>query len=134
MNLGRILLAALVGTITYYVVGFFVFGLAFRSAYEPYRSVYRHQEATMRLMPIGMIGTFIAITMMATIFARFMRTGGIGDGAFLGVLFGIFAASALVGENFVTLPIGGKLAAFQAIGAIVAWTIVGSVVGLIYKQ
>ena len=72
--------------------------------------------------------------MMATIFARFMRTGGVGDGAFLGVLFGIFAASALVGENFVTLPIGGKLAAFQAIGAILAWTIVGSVVGLIYKR
>jgi hypothetical protein len=40
---------------------------------------------------------------------------------------------AFVGTNYVILNIGGKLALEQAIGAFVQWTVVGLVIGLLYR-
>jgi hypothetical protein len=38
-----------------------------------------------------------------------------------------------VGDEYVTLNIGGKLAAAMAVGRLLGWTICGAVVGLVYK-
>lgn len=134
MNYLRIVLAAAAGTVTYYVLGFLVFGLLFKNIYQPYETVYRPQNMIMKYMPIGMAGTFIAIAVLTIILASGFRSGaGPGDGARLGILIGIFAACAFVGDNFVTLNIGRRLALCQAGGAILAWTVVGMVTGLVYK-
>ena len=53
-------------------------------------------------------------------------------GARLGVLIGIFAVCNVL-HNYVNLNIGAKLAVGQAAAYLVQWTIVGIVIGLIYK-
>lgn len=50
-----------------------------------------------------------------------------------GVLLGIFVVCAFVLHNYVNLNIGLKLALGQAVAYFLPWTIIGIVIGLIYK-
>ncbi|HYM62558.1 MAG TPA: hypothetical protein VEZ11_16870 [Thermoanaerobaculia bacterium] len=136
MNYARIVAAAAASTVAYYALGFLIFGLItpFSAAYRPYTAVYRPSEAIFRYMPFGFGGTFVATLILGVIFAKFCQgTPGPAAGARFGVLVGLFAVCAFVGDNFVTLNIGRRLAAFQAVAAILEWTTVGTVIGLIYK-
>ena len=58
---------------------------------------------------------------------------GTAEAARFGVLIGIFVVCAFVLHNYVNLNIGLKLALGQAAAYFVQWTIVGIVIGLIYK-
>jgi hypothetical protein len=60
-----------------------------------------------------------------------IANGRFAEGARLGVLIGIFVVCALVLHNYVNLNIGLKLG--QAAAYFVQWTIIGIVIGLIYK-
>ena len=81
----------------------------------------------MTVMPIGIVATFIAILVVAIIFAM-THQGGSGHtaGAHLGVLIGIFAVCN-VAHNYMNLNIGPKLALGQAAAYFVQWAIVGIV-------
>jgi hypothetical protein len=83
---------------------------------------------------IGMAATLIAILVVAIIFAMTHHGGsGTAEGARLGVLIGIFVVCAFVLHNYVNLNIGLKLALGQAVVYFIQWTIIGIVIGLIYK-
>jgi uncharacterized membrane protein len=85
-------------------------------------------------MPIGMAATFVAILVLAIIFAMIPQGGSaLTEGARFGVLIGIFVVCGFVLHNYVNLNIGLKLALGQAVAYFVQWTIVGMVIGLIYK-
>jgi hypothetical protein len=85
------------------------------------------------VMPIGIVATFIAILVVAIIFAMIHQgESGPTEGARLGVLIGIFAVCSVL-HNYMNLNIGLKLALGQAAAYFVQWTIVGIVIGLIYK-
>jgi hypothetical protein len=85
-------------------------------------------------MPIGLGGTFLAILVVAILFAMNHQGGsGTAEGARFGVLIGIFVVCAFVLHNYVNLNIGLKLAVGQAATYFVQWTIIGIVIGLIYK-
>ena len=88
----------------------------------------------MTVMPIGLVATFISILVVAIIFAM-IHQGGSGptEGARFGVLIGIFVVCAFVLHNYVNLNIGLKLALMQAAAYFAQWTIIGIVIGLIYK-
>lgn len=134
MNYGRAAVAALVGTLVYYMIGFFTEGWLFRGDFSPYAAVYRSSDIVMRYMPLGMVFAFIGAFVVAMVYARFASGNyGVLEGTRLGVLVGIFVACVFVGTNYVILNIGGKLALKQAAGAFVQWTIVGLVIGLIYR-
>jgi hypothetical protein len=64
-----------------------------------------------------------------------VHQGGSGtvEGARVGVLIGIFVGCAFVLHNYVNLNIGLKLALGQSVAYFLQWTIVGIVIGLIYK-
>src|SRR5262249_52021193 len=134
MNYGRAAVAALVGTLVYYMVGFFTEGWLFRGDFAPYAAVYRTSDTVMRYMPLGMVFAFIGAFVVATIYARlYSGRSGVLEGTRLGVLVGIFVACVFVGTNYVILNIGGKLALKQGAGAFVQWTIVGLIIGLLYR-
>ncbi|MGO9087599.1 MAG: hypothetical protein ACLQBK_20470 [Candidatus Sulfotelmatobacter sp.] len=136
MNYSRLVLAALGGTVASFAFGFLVFWLVpglINEAHK-YPAVFRPKEEMMKVMPIGLGATFLAILVVAIIFAMIPRGGsGITEGARLGVLIGNFVVCALVLHNYVNLNIGLKLALGQAAAYFVQWTIVGIVIGLIYK-
>ena len=136
MNYSRLGLAALGGMVASFAFGFLVLWLvpALLKEGHKYPAVFRPKEEMMTVMPIGIVATFIAILVVAIIFAMIHQGGsGITEGARLGVLIGIFAVCAFVLHNYVNLNIGLKLALGQAAAYFVQWTIIGIVIGLIYK-
>ena len=136
MNYSRLALAALGGTVAYFAFGFVLLGLvpALINEAHKYPDVFRPKEKMVTVMPIGLAATFIAILVVAIIFAMIHQGGsGITEGARFGVLIGIFVVCGFVLHNYVNLNIGLKLALGQAAAYFVQWTIVGIVIGLIYK-
>jgi len=136
MNYSSLALAALGGTVAYFAFGFLLLWLvpALIDEAHKYPAVFRPKEKMMSVMPIGMVATFLAILIVAIIFAMIPQGGsGTAEGARFGVLIGIFVVSGFVLHNYVNLNIGLKLALGQAVAYFVQWTIVGTVIGLIYK-
>jgi hypothetical protein len=136
MNYSRLGLAALGGTVASFAFGFLVLWLvpALFNEANKYPAVFRSKEEMMTVMPIGLVAKLIAILVVAIIFAMIRQGGsGISEGARFGVLIGIFSVCAFVLDNYVNLNIGLKLALGQAAAYFLQWTIVGIVIGLIYK-
>lgn len=136
MNYSRIALAALAATVAYFAFGGLVFGMLpqLRNEFSKYPAVYRTQRDIKAVMPIGMAAMFISLLVLAALYALAYRGGlGIAEGARFGVLIGMFAVGAFVLHNYVNLNIGVKLTVQQAVAYLVQWTIVGIVMGLIYK-
>ena len=136
MNYSRLALAALGGMVASFAFGFLVLLLVpalFEEGHK-YAAVFRPQEEMMTVMPIGIAATFIAILVAAIIFAMIHKGGsGVKQGALFGVLMGTFVVFAFVLHNYVNLNIGLKLALGQAVAYFLQWTIIGIVIGLIYK-
>jgi hypothetical protein len=136
MNYSSLGLAALGGTVASFAFGFLVFWLLpglIKEAHK-YPAVFRPKEEMMKVMPIGIVATFMAILFVAIIFAMIHQGGsGTTEGARFGVLIGIFVVCAFVLHNYVNLNIGLKLALGQAVAYFFQWTIIGIVIGLIYK-
>ncbi|MGC1089664.1 MAG: DUF1761 domain-containing protein [Candidatus Acidiferrum sp.] len=136
MNYTSLGLAALGATVAYFTFGFLVFWLvpALINESRKYPAVFRPKEEMMKVMPIGFVATFISILVAAIIFSMTHQGGsGTTEGARFGILIGIFVVCAFVLHNYVNLNIGLKLALGQAVTYFVQWTIVGVVIGLIYK-
>ena len=134
MNYTRIILAAVVGWGVYFACGAVVFGKLIADYYRPYPGVYRSADAVMSYFPIGIAGTLLAILVLAVMYAKGYQGGPrVLEGARFGALIGLFVVFAVVGDEYVTLNIGGKLAVAMAIGRLVGWIIVGMAIGLVYK-
>ena len=135
MNYSRLVLAALGGTVASFAFGFLVLWLApalFEEAHK-YPAVFRAKEEMMNVMPFALVATLIAVLVVAILFAMTHHGGsGITAGARVGVLIGILAVCNVL-HNYVNLNIGLKLALGQAAAYFFQWTVVGIVVGLIYK-
>ena len=134
MNIPRIALAAMGAFVAYFVLG----GLSFvllplRNEFK-YPAVYRSQEGIKSVMPAGMAAMFLAMVVLAVIYAMLYHGGsGVVEGARFGALIGVFAIGAFVVHNYVNLNIGLRLTVEQAAAYFVEWTVVGMVIGLIYR-
>jgi hypothetical protein len=136
MNYSRLALAALGGMVASFAFGFLVFWAVPAVINEGHKhpAVFRPKEKMATVMPVGLVATYISILVAAIIFAM-IHPGGSNptEGAHFGVLLGIFVVCAFVLHNYVNLNIGLKLTLMQAVTYFVQWTIVGIVIGLIYK-
>ena len=136
MNYLRIFLAALGAFVAYFVIGGLSFAIApsLKDEFSKYPAIYRTQQQMMTVMPTGMIAMFVAILALAVIYAMFdQRDAGAAKGAVFGALIGLFAFGAFVVHNYVNLNIGMKLTVQQGIAYFIEWTVVGIVIGLIYR-
>jgi hypothetical protein len=136
MNYPSLALAALGGTVASFAFGFLAFWLVPGLIKEghKYPAVFRPKEEMMKVMPIGLVATFLSILVTALMFALMHhgRSGAMA-GAHFGVLLGTFVVCAFVLHNYVNLNIGLKLALGQAVAYFFQWAIIGLVIGLIYK-
>jgi len=127
-------LAGLAGTVAYFVCGGVISGQLFAKEYKQYECVYRSREAIMTYFPMGIAATLIAIIILAAVYAKGYEGGsGALEGLRFGALIGVFIVFAVVADEFVTLNIGARLAAFMAVGRFVGWLVTGLAIGLVYK-
>jgi hypothetical protein len=136
MNLSRVALAAFGAFVAYFLLGglFFTLLPSLRDEFLKYPAVYRSQEGIKRVMPAGMVAMFVAILILAILYAMIYKGGaGVAEGARFGALIGVFAICAFVIHNYVNLNIGVALTVQQSIAYFVEWLVVGVVLGLIYR-
>jgi hypothetical protein len=135
MNYPRIVLAAVGAVVAYFALGGLLFTRAsMRREFLKYATVYRSQEDMKAVMPIGMVGMFLSMLVLAVIYAMLYRGGsGLIEGTRFGALVGLYALGSFVLHNHVNLRIGARLTLLQAMAYFVEWTVVGLVIGLIYR-
>jgi hypothetical protein len=135
MNYARLVTAAVAAWVAFFTYGFLVHGLLIAKDYIPYpEGVYRSGDDARGHMPFGLVGLFVAILVLATLYAKnYAIAHGPLAGALLGLLFGIFMVGAFVAVTYATIDISGKLALELAASEPIEWTLVGVVVGLMYK-
>jgi hypothetical protein len=133
MNWTRIALSSVAALVAYFVYGGVVTGLFLKKDYLPYAAVFRPADQIMKLFPFGIATTFLAI--VAIVYARGANPdAGFAESARLGALIGTFMMFAHVAHNYVNLNIGRKLAFEMAAAELGQWTLVGIVIGLIYRS
>ena len=128
-------LAALGGFAVYFVFGGLTFTVAsFRNEFLKYSAVYRPKEGQMSHMPAGMVAMFVAMVVLTVFYAQLYRGGSsLFEGARFGAMIAVFFLCTFVVHNYVNLNIGLKLTLQQAIAYSIEWTLVGIIIGLIYK-
>jgi hypothetical protein len=134
MNYGRLVLAAVAGTLVDACYGFVVYGMLLTSEFARTPGVYRPMDAQMAYMPFLFGGVFLAMLAAAFIYAKGYEGGaGLMEGARCGVALGVFAAgyAAIIGYSITN--IGRKMAGELVIANLVEWTINGIIIGLVYK-
>ena len=134
MNVTRLFLSSVAAFVAYFVYGAVVTGIFLKKDYMPYIGVYRPDEQIMKLFPLGMLTTLLAILLLCIIYTQTLGvSAGWVAGTRFGALVGTFMVFAHVAHNFVNLSIGPKLAIEMAIAELLQWTIVGLVIGAIYR-
>lgn len=136
MNFTRIAVAALGAFAAYFALGYFTFTQlpSLRNEFLKYPDVYRSQDGIKRVMPAGMAAMFLAMVVLAVMYAMLYKGGsGLVEGARFGALVGVFAVCAFVVHNYVNLNIGLKLTLLQSVAYFVQWVATCVVIGLIYK-
>ena len=134
MNYARLALAAVAATVFDACYGFLVYGTLLAPEFTKYPSVYRSEVTGPAYMPLMFGGLFVAIVVAAIMYSKGYQGGsGLAEGARFGILLGLFVALAFSGVNYATLNLGRKLALEVAAAGFVEWTVVGTIIGLVYK-
>jgi hypothetical protein len=134
MNYGRLVAAALAGTVVDAVYGFLVYGMLLSGEFGRYPGVYRGADVPPAFLMTMFAGIFVAMLAAVVIYSKGIEAkGGAGEGMRFGVLIGVFVGVLLASISYGTLNIGRKLTAMMAVAGIVEWTLVGTVIGLVYR-
>jgi len=134
MNYGRLVLAVIVATIVDACYGFGVYGGLLSGQFAQYPAVYRTGEAGQAYLPLMFAGLLVAIAAAALMYAKGYEGGsGAAEGLRFGFVLGLFVFFAFSGVNYAVLNIGRPLALSAGIAGLVEWTIIGLVIGLVYK-
>jgi hypothetical protein len=133
MPYARLVLAAVAAFVVYLVLGFAFFAAGpLRDEFAKYPAVYRSAETMKSVMPFGMAAMFVAMLVLAGLFAATHPTAPAAlAGARFGAAIGLFAVCAFVVHNHVNLNVGARLTLGQAIAYFVEWTAVGVTLGLV---
>ena len=136
MNYTRLALASVAAFAAYMLLGGLIFGAmpSLKDEFLKYPNVYRSQQGQISHMPTGMAAMLLSIVVLAVLYAKMFKGGsGVVEGAAFGALIGLFAIGSFVLHNYVNLNIGLRITVASAIAYFIEWTVVGVVIGLIYK-
>jgi hypothetical protein len=136
MNFGRMAVAALCAFVAYMALGGLLFGAipSLKAEFLKYPNVYRSQQGQMSHMPVGMLGMLLSVAVLSVLYAMVYKPGaGAATGAAFGAMIGLFFLGSFVLHNYVNLNIGLRLTLFSAVAFMLEWTVVGVVLGLIYR-
>jgi len=133
MNYARLAAAAAAAWIVDGLYGFVVYGNLMADEFALYPGVFRPLEAMNAKMPFLFAGLLLAMLAATYIYAKGYEGGaGLPEGARFGVLMGLFVAGLSIG-NYAVFNIGSRLAGAMIVAGLLEWTIVGIVIGLVYR-
>jgi hypothetical protein len=134
MNYGRLVIAAVAGTVVDAAYGFLVYGMLLQNSFALYPGVYRPAAMGMDFMPYLMGGIFLAMLAATFIYAKGYEGGsGLVEGARFGAAIGVFAMGYAAIVNYATLNVGRRHTAMMGTAALGEWIVDGIVLGLVYK-
>ena len=134
MNYGRLVAAALAGTVVDAVYGFLVYGTLLAGQFARYPNVYRPNDAPPVFLMCMFGGIFVAMLAAVAIYSKGIESkGGAAEGMRFGALLGVFLGAFFSSISYGTLNIGRKLAAMMAVAGFVEWVLVGTVIGAVYR-
>src|SRR5436189_4933116 len=130
MNYGRLVAAALAGTVVDAVYGFLVYGTLLAGEFGRYPEIYRGKDAPPVFLMSMFCGIFVAMLVAVAIYSKGIEsTGGAAEGMGFGALLGVFLGALFSSISYGTLNIGRKLTAMLAVAGFVEWILVGTVIG-----
>jgi hypothetical protein len=134
MNYGRLVAAALAGTVVDAVYGFLVYGMLLAGEFGRYPGVYRPNDASPTFLMCMFAGIFVAMLFAVAIYSKGIeRSGGAAEGMRFGALLGVFLGALFSSISYGTLNIGRKLALMMAVAGFFEWVLVGTVIGAVYR-
>ena len=79
-------------------------------------------------------GIFVAMLAAVVIYSKGIEgNGGAAEGVRYGMLLGVLLGVLFASISYGTLNIGRKLTAMLAVAGFVEWTLVGTVIGAVYR-
>src|SRR5207253_1724257 len=91
MNYGRLVAAALAGTVVDAVYGFLVYGMLLAGQFGRYPNVYRPPDASPVFLMCMFCGIFVAMLAAVAIYSKGIESkGGAAEGMRFGALLGVF--------------------------------------------
>ena len=134
MNYGRLVAAALAGTVVDAVYGFLVYGTLLAGEFGRYPGVYRAKDAPPVFLLCMFGGIFVAMLVAVVIYSKGIESkGGAAEGMRFGAVIGVFVGVLFASISYGTLNIGRKLTAMMAAAGFVEWILVGTVIGAVYR-
>jgi hypothetical protein len=134
MNYARVAVAALAATVVDAIVGYLIYGVLLANSFAGYPGVYRAADTGTAYLPGMFACIFAGLLVAAYIYAKGYDGGpGIAEGLRFGLLLGVFVAAVFAGVNYATLNIGLGHSLKLGAAALVEWTLLGTVVGAVYK-
>jgi len=134
MNYGRLVAAALAGTVVDAVYGFLVYGMLLAGEFGRYPDVYRPNDAPPVFLFCMFCGIFVAMLAAVAIYSKGIEgEGGAAQGMRFGVLLGVFVGVLFASISYGTLNIGRKLTVMMAVAGVVEWILVGTAIGAVYR-
>ncbi len=135
MNVLNLFLAALGAFVAYMATGGILFAAMpwLKTEFRKYPGVYRDESEMMKTMPIGMVALFVAMLVLAMLYAHMPQLeSGLVQGACFGLLIGLFVLCASVMHNHMMLKIGWALTLESGAAYFIEWVVAGTAIGLIY--
>ena len=132
MNLKRLFLAFLAAFVFIFLFGFVWYGHLMQNIHNEVPALWRTEADFGSHFPILILGHAVTALFLASIYARFVSTGG----AICGMALGIMIAFLLIGGNLITFavqPLTTKILCGWMVGNLLEFAIAGAIVGAIYK-
>jgi hypothetical protein len=133
MNYGRLVAAAVAGTVVDAIYGFLVYGMLLSSEFSRYPNVYRPNDAAPVFLMCMFCGIFVAMLAAVVIYSKGLEIGGAAEGMRFGALVGVFVGALFSSISYGTLNIGRKLTLMMAVAGFFEWLIVGTAIGAVYR-
>ena len=128
----RFILAFIAAYIFMFVWGWLLNGVVLKDVYAQWQNLFRSRDEMMSLFHWILIGQALLILAFVMIYA----TGFAGGGVVAGIKLGLMLELAAIGMRmaiYAVQPFPGQMIVYGSIGGLIEMSIVGAIVGAIYK-
>jgi len=130
------LIASVVVFVVFFIVEYVVHGIFLKEIYQETADLWRPEADMKKMMWFMWLGYLIFSPIFVCIYSKGYEEGksGIGQGFRYGLSIGLLIAPLSALGWYAVLPIPGQLAVCWLVTGIIEFTLLGLVVGLIYKK